>query len=78
MMTPPPLWQVRFYCPASFSETFAEAFEDEAAATSWIGEDEDSEWLVELILKRNPPQNSSKKKSPILKINGIQKSLNFL
>lgn len=50
----PTLWQVRFQCPAEFAALFADAFEEDAAATSWIGQDTDPEWTVELIFEDQP------------------------
>ena len=50
----PTLWQVRFQCPAEFAALFAEAFEEDASATSWIGQDTDPEWTVELIFEDQP------------------------
>lgn len=50
----PALWQVRFQCPAHFAEIFVEAFEEEASAASWLGQDTDQDWTVELIYEEAP------------------------
>ena len=48
------LWQVHFQCPAQWAEVFAEAYEDEVAAVSWLGQDTDQDWTIELIYEGEP------------------------